>query len=288
LTSRLRPLAALSVVALLPVWAQAEQPILRPFAEAADQVQPIDFAPRVDADGFGHGLDQPRDDGRRTLGRFGANLGRNLIGVVSRDNLAPLLAGAALAGAGSFADASTQRYFGSRRRFAALGNFGQQLGEPRNLVPLTAALFVAGRASGDTRFRAATYDAAQAFIVNVAWTGALKYATQRGRPDGSSRLSFPSGHTSNAFAWATIADHHYGHKVGLPALALASLVGVSRLEKNAHHLSDVIAGAALGYVTGRTVARRDGERPARASRFSLAPAAPASGAGLGVAFSYQF
>jgi membrane-associated phospholipid phosphatase len=228
-------------------------------------------------------------DGRRTLGRFPRNLGRNLVGVVSRDNLKPLLLGAAASGAGALLDARTQRYFGEAPRWPALGRAGQKLGDPRNLTMLTVTLFTAGRVARDARLRAATYDVAQAFMVNAAWTGALKYGVRRERPDGSNRQSFPSGHTSNAFAWATIADHHYGHKLGLPAYAVAGLVGVSRLEKNVHHLSDVLAGATLGYVVGRTVVRGDGEAVRRGKpRFTLAPMSDASGHGVGLALSGTF
>ncbi len=227
-------------------------------------------------------------DGRRTLGRFGRNLGRNLIGVASRDNLRPLLVGVAAAGSGALLDGRTERYFSAQRRWPALGRVGQQLGEPRNLAATAAALFAAGRVSRDGRFRAATYDAAQAFLVNAAWTGALKYAVRRERPDASSRLSFPSGHASNAFAWATVAERHYGPRVGVPAFALASLVGFSRLEKNVHHLSDVLAGGALGYVVGRTVVREAGAPARQTRRIGLTPTTAPGGGGVGLAISGSF
>ena len=44
----------------------------------------------------------------------------------------------------------------------------------------------------------------------------------------------------------------------VPAYLLAGLVGASRLEQDKHHLSDVVAGAALGYIVGRTVVRVNG------------------------------
>jgi membrane-associated phospholipid phosphatase len=44
-------------------------------------------------------------------------------------------------------------------------------------------------------------------------------------------------------------------KVGVPSYALAGLVGASRLSQNKHYLSDVVAGATLGYIVGRTVVR---------------------------------
>jgi hypothetical protein len=48
-------------------------------------------------------------------------------------------------------------------------------------------------------------------------------------------------------------------RLGIPAYVLASLVGVSRLRSNAHWLSDVLAGAALGHIVGRAVVRQNGE-----------------------------
>jgi membrane-associated phospholipid phosphatase len=64
---------------------------------------------------------------------------------------------------------------------------------------------------------------------------------------------------------AAVVERHYGRKAGLPAYALASAVGVSRLQRNKHYLSDVLAGATLGYILGRTVARVNG-RPLEGSK----------------------
>jgi len=58
------------------------------------------------------------DDGRRTTGRFLANLGRGVVGVVSRESLVPLLVGGAVTAAGLpfGAAASPSRPPGSFRR----------------------------------------------------------------------------------------------------------------------------------------------------------------------------
>ena len=130
-------------------------------------------------------------------------------------------------------------------------------------------------------FRSATYDAAQALIVNSAWTGLLKYSLHRTRPDGTDALSLPSGHTSSAFALATVAERHYGWKAGLPAYLLAAGIGASRIESNKHYLSDVIAGAAIGTIVGRTVTRVNGGRPASSRTLSLGPATDPHGTGIG-------
>ena len=50
-------------------------------------------------------------------------------------------------------------------------------------------------------------------------------------------------------------DEYYGLQAGLPAYALAGLIGWSRLDERDHDLSDVVFGAALGFVIGKSVAR---------------------------------
>jgi membrane-associated phospholipid phosphatase len=228
-------------------------------------------------------------DGRRTLGRFVPNLGRNFVGVFSRDNLRPLLFGAAITGAAAgFLDQPANSYVVQNHPFPAFGSTGQTAGGAGVIAPLGALMFVAGRASHDTRFRAATYDALQATIVTTAYTFGLKEAVQRTRPDGSDNLSFPSGHAANAFAWAAIADRYYGRKAGIAAYTVAGLIGISRVDNKKHNVSDVVAGATLGYIVGRTVVRRDGEPVRHSRQIFVAPATDAQGSGLGLQVSVQF
>ena len=70
------------------------------------------------------------------------------------------------------------------------------------------------------------------------------------RPDNSDDDSFPSGHTANAFASATTLYRRYGWQTGLPAYAVATLTGVARERARKHHWYDVVAGAAIGGVSG--------------------------------------
>ena len=83
-------------------------------------------------------------------------------------------------------------------------------------------------------------------IGTVALTYALKYGVGRERPDGSDKRSFPSGHSSVAFATATMYQMWYGWKAGIPAYAFAAVTAFQRLDDNRHWLSDVIMGAAIG------------------------------------------
>ncbi len=66
------------------------------------------------------------------------------------------------------------------------------------------------------------------------------------RPDS---FSFPSGHTGSSFGAAT-ALFMWNKKWGIPALAVAALVGLSRLYLFVHFPTDVLAGAVLGILCG--------------------------------------
>jgi hypothetical protein len=66
------------------------------------------------------------------------------------------------------------------------------------------------------------------------------------------------------------------------------MIGVARMEKRAHHLSDVLAGAGIGYIVGRTAVRRDGEPIPGRPRVHLAPGLDPRGAGAGLVLTVDF
>jgi membrane-associated phospholipid phosphatase len=88
----------------------------------------------------------------------------------------------------------------------------------------------------------------KAYASAAAMTYGLKYAVKERRPDGSEH-SFPSFHTSSAFAGAAFIQQRDGWKYGLPAYIAASFVGYSRLESKQHHIQDVIGAAVIGIGT---------------------------------------
>lgn len=93
----------------------------------------------------------------------------------------------------------------------------------------------------------------------------------------------PSGHTSPAFAIASVIAHDYPQwYVQIPAYAFAASAGVQRIRSGNHWLSDVVVGGALGYLIGRTVAR-DG-RPKGKGRVTYDPILGGNQLGLHVRF----
>lgn len=126
-------------------------------------------------------------------------------------------------------------------------------------------------------------------------TPALKYVTGRSRPHDAARTydfnafggnsSFPSGHTTEAFAVASVIATQYdsGWVKGV-AYGSAVLVGFARIHHQAHFLSDVTAGAVIGTVVGRAVVHRNREER---RRLRIAPlVGPRNQPGVGVSLSF--
>jgi membrane-associated phospholipid phosphatase len=88
-------------------------------------------------------------------------------------------------------------------------------------------------------------------IIALGMVYILKTAVNETRPDGT-RYSFPSGHTTEAFAGATLLATEYGENykwVPYVAYGTAASVGALRIANNRHYLSDVLFGAGLGILS---------------------------------------
>jgi PAP2 superfamily len=199
------------------------------------------------------------DDKRRTVRSYFNNLGYNFLGVVTRGNHKPLLITAALTASSALLDDEGRKYFGDHPH-PNWAKIGSNLGGTVAVAGMTVGLFSAGRISRGDKFRATSYDLSQAIIVTAVYTSAIKLTVRRERPDESNKLSFPSGHSSNAFAAATVVARHYP-KLAIPLYGVATYIAVSRMAANKHYLSDIVAGGGLGWGIGRAVVRRNGRPP---------------------------
>jgi membrane-associated phospholipid phosphatase len=109
---------------------------------------------------------------------------------------------------------------------------------------------------------------AKSEAIMLGSTFVVKALSKEERPDGSDNLSFPSGHTAQAFLAASIVHTELRDKsqwYGVGAYAVATSVGVLRMVVDKHWQSDVVAGAGfgilsahLGYLTHRN---RWGRKP---------------------------
>jgi hypothetical protein len=116
---------------------------------------------------------------------------------------------------------------------------------------------VDGESPRTNRWSHMGFDLLRAQILSQAVVQGTKLIVRRDRPTGVC-CSFPSGHAAAAWAAATVVERHFGYRMALPTIVIASYVATSRLHDNVHFLSDVLMGSAVGIATGWTVVGRHG------------------------------
>lgn len=92
----------------------------------------------------------------------------------------------------------------------------------------------------------------EVIVSTLVW--AVKNQSHILRPNGNDYYAFPSGHTAEAFAGATLFSDTYAKgKPWLKVLsfATATSVGAMRILKNRHWASDVVAGAGFGILSAK-------------------------------------
>jgi membrane-associated phospholipid phosphatase len=134
---------------------------------------------------------------------------------------------------------------GWRDAFGAAGN-------PGTHFALAGAWYLIGQQMQDAK----TYEVGKRLFSALTITGVstmlLKVSANTESPNGE-QLAWPSGHVSSTMAMATVLNDAYGPIVGVPMFGLTALVGIERLDDREHSFSDLIFGAALGWVVAETV-----------------------------------
>ncbi len=144
----------------------------------------------------------------------------------------------------------------------------EPLGKVRHTSLAAAAVYGFGRVAGQPRVAETGRALIEALFLTEVLDIAAKGAFGRKEPNPDTRASdffkgssfFPSGHTARAFAFATVLAERHGGRAAWVAYPIASLVGLSRIERDVHWVSDVAAGAALGHFVSRAVVKRRAER----------------------------
>lgn len=108
-----------------------------------------------------------------------------------------------------------------------------------------------GFGTGSSSARDRGYTMARASLYAQAMTTALKLIVREPRPDRSGENdSFPSGHTTNAFSFASVVSAEHGWYWGALAYSYATVVAYGRINDNRHLTHDVVGGAAVGVSYG--------------------------------------
>lgn len=136
-------------------------------------------------------------------------------------------------------------------------------GSAYTLGAVAGTFYLLGRKNNDARARETGLLSAEALADGLLVSSALKIITQRARPaDGVERSeffdggsSFPSGHSTQVWAVATViaSEYHDRRSVQIAAFATATAVSVARFTGGKHYLGDVLAGSAIGYGIGKYV-----------------------------------
>lgn len=135
-------------------------------------------------------------------------------------------------------------------------DFGNIWGDSMVQAPLALGCWALGSWKDDEQIADLGYDLTRGLFLTYTVTGIIKHSVQRTRPNGES-LSFPSGHTGAAFTTAGVLSRHYGGWVSGVGIGLGILTGLGRMEDEKHFASDVLAGATIGWIIGRTVGREN-------------------------------
>lgn len=155
------------------------------------------------------------------------------------------------------------------------------LGTPQVVGPSLVAGYLAGRIANAPELSEASARAFVSIGSAVVACEAVKLAVGRERPfqspgdadefrPFSGDASFPSGHTTLAFATATALDRETDAAwVPWVAYPTAALVGWSRIQDDEHWASDVLAGAALGWFVSNKAENLLRRRTAAGDRLTL-------------------
>lgn len=160
---------------------------------------------------------------------------------------------------------------------------------------ITGGMLLHGTLAGNGRSTSTGLLAAESFIISTLLVRIPKYMAGRIRPDawwgpgpyewevfGKGR-SFPSGHTTTAFAMATVFAFQYKDTPWVPVTAytLATLSGLSRAYDNRHWFSDIFTGAVFGIATARFICKKHQE-----SRLTVLPAVSGGTSGLSILYKW--
>jgi membrane-associated phospholipid phosphatase len=191
------------------------------------------------------------------------------------------------------------RIIAQRNRTRSLDTFSKQfekLGAEYSFVVLAGFEVTSLLDDDDVRARAVVVDGlSSSLIASGIITPVLKYSVGRVRSNStfatyqfkpfSSNASFPSGHATQAFAVASVIAADYPEWwVQVVAYGAAGVVGLARIEQNAHFMSDVVAGAIIGTVVGRAVVARHN----KAVQHGMTVAPLIDGRQVGLVCSYDF
>ncbi len=182
-------------------------------------------------------------------------------------NLGIVLAAGVSIAAVSTLDRRSSTYFQSRFENSRVWGAVNEVGNFDYIAPLSAALFGTSLLTDRRKFQDAAFTSFQSLLYTYLSVYTLKYVFARERPSQNSSpyafnffernaASFPSGHSSNAFALVVPWVVYYPGVVTYSMLAIPVGTAIARISKGEHWLSDVYAGALIGAFWGYRLSKQ--------------------------------
>jgi membrane-associated phospholipid phosphatase len=156
-------------------------------------------------------------------------------------------------------------YWGWRKTYLDIAN---EVGNPLYALPAAGGFFGLSLLTDNRKFQDASFTSMESIVVSMLFVGGIKVLVGRARPYAyrgphyfspfsfkKQFHSFPSGHTSTAFALTVPWIVYYPNFLTYSLLIIPTGTALARVAKDKHWLTDVIAGALVGGLTGYGLAK---------------------------------
>lgn len=144
-----------------------------------------------------------------------------------------------------------QRVMVERRPLGSASQYGDYGGQLVPNVAYVIGMLSYGLIAKDDLALERSFSMFKATLYASSVATVLKKIVREPRPNDSMNLnSFPSGHATSVFAFASYVAAEHPLPYGIAAFGLATFTGLSRINDNKHYLHDVFAGATIGTAYG--------------------------------------
>ncbi len=164
-------------------------------------------------------------------------------------------------------DESSSNYFTRHFSESNFTNFSNEFGEVNYAAPVSALIFGSSLLTDNTKFQDAAFTSFQTVIYTAVTVNISKFIFARSRPNEDKGAfdfdffefegtSFPSGHSSTAFALFTPWVMYYPNLLTYSLMLIPTGTSIARISKGKHWATDVVAGALIGTYWGMYLSKR--------------------------------
>lgn len=195
----------------------------------------------------------------------------------------------------SLSDANISSSMQQNYAHSPILDFTNRWGAWKTVAPISAGIFGTSLLTNNTKFQDAAFTSLQSLLMTKVTVNAGKFLFARQRPTHNEgpfdmefaelgATSFPSGHTATAFAFVTPWVIYYPGPVTYSLMAIPVGTAIARVAKGRHWLSDVTAGAAIGFSMAYHLSKK--HLKIQSDRVEIMPIASRNSVALSVNLSF--